>query len=252
MKEQNLRVENIFMLGTSMGGFMSYRYALRQPIPLQGLISIAGSMGTSIGEMDGNKRVPICDFHSLTDSVVPYNGEMRSSISTIRLAQPKLDVLSYWSSTNGTVSVPIIEPVSTDHSTNDITVDKLTYAHASHEVLHYRITGASHDYFFHRDSGDCMDYAEEILSFIQSHEVAPSAGAAAVVEDITIYPNPSRDIVHIGVDQGDVRIYDYSGRLVLSVRVVNGLLDISSLRAGTYLLHLESAGTRHMMKLIKE
>jgi pimeloyl-ACP methyl ester carboxylesterase len=251
LDEYKLGLENIFMLGTSMGGYMSYQYALRQPVPLQGLISIAGSMGLAIEGMDGVKRVPICDFHSTTDEIVPYGGVLPGQLS-IRLAMSKPDVLSYWSSTNGTVATPLRVPVTTYPSTNDITVSKLTYVHATHEILHYLITGVPHDYFFHRDSGDCMDYAEEILAFIQSHEVAPPSGAASIADVITIYPNPSHDIVHIGVDQGDVRIYDYSGRLVLAVRIVNGLLDIRTLRAGSYLLHMESAGTRHVMKLIKE
>ena len=50
--DYSLPTENLFMLGTSMGGYMAYQFALKKGERLSGLVSIAGSMGLAIKGMD--------------------------------------------------------------------------------------------------------------------------------------------------------------------------------------------------------
>jgi len=76
LDEYSLPSANVFILGTSMGGYMSYNYALRNGERLSGLISIAGSMGLAVKDMDYKNKMPVCDFHSETDEVVPYSGSI--------------------------------------------------------------------------------------------------------------------------------------------------------------------------------
>ncbi|MDR1336457.1 MAG: hypothetical protein LBK22_06480, partial [Tannerella sp.] len=79
VEEFALKSENIFLVGTSMGGYMAYQFALKQPVKLTGIVSIVGSMGLNIRGMGDGMKVPVCDFHSVTDEVVPYTGSNESS-----------------------------------------------------------------------------------------------------------------------------------------------------------------------------
>jgi poly(3-hydroxybutyrate) depolymerase len=251
LEEFALKSENIFMVGTSMGGYMAYQFALKQPVKLAGMVSIVGSMGLNIQGMGNGMKVPVCDFHSLTDEVVPYTGSTEQPGITVHLAQPKQDVLRYWVQTNG-AGAPVTENISYYPSTNGITVEKISYPHPEYEVIHYQINGSNHNYFFRKEAGDCMDYLEEITKFITSHASPRSEGIKLLPEQyLAVYPNPAYSRIYFGVMNGLVSIYDFTGKEMLSAPFSAGQLDISSLKPGTYIICIRSNGTVRTAKLIK-
>jgi poly(3-hydroxybutyrate) depolymerase len=251
LEEFALESENIFLVGTSMGGYMAYQFALKQPVKLAGIVSIVGSMGLNIRGMGEGMKVPVCDFHSVTDEVVPYTGSMENSGATVYLARPKQEVIDYWAQTNG-AGTPVTEDVRYYPSTNGITVEKITFPHPEYEVMHYRMNGSNHGYFFRKEAGDCMDYVEEITKFITSHASLRPEGIESVPEQKpAVYPNPAYDVIRFGVMNGDVSIYDFTGREILSASFSAGQLDISSLKPGMYILSIRSDGTVRTAKLIK-
>ena len=252
LSEYSLPDKNIFMLGTSMGGYMAYQYALEKGERLSGLLSIAGSMGLSIKGTDYSTKVPVCDFHSLTDEVVPYTGSFEEYSATISLAQDMSDVISYWAKTNA-AGAPVTEPVQNYPSTNGITVEKITYPDPVNEVIHYKINGAPHSYFFKKENGDCMDYVEEITRFIRSHLSA----AFTQIPDMTaqqtfFYPNPVQNIIHFNAMNGTVSVYDITGKKVFSQSFLSGQTDLSSLKPGIYIIRIQSGNTNQVNQLIKE
>ncbi|MDR3269089.1 MAG: T9SS type A sorting domain-containing protein [Tannerella sp.] len=248
--EYALTSENIFLVGTSMGGYMAYQFALKQPVKPAGIVSIVGSMGLSVQGMDDRLKTPLCDFHSLTDEVVPYAGSYENAGLVISLAQAKTDVLRYWAETNG-CGEPVSEAVNNYPSTNGITVEKITYPHPVYEVVHYRMNGSSHSYFFRKEAGDCMDYPEEITKFISSH-ASPHPGGMVMPEirTLQVYPNPAAEVVYLGITDGHVSVCDFAGQEVLSTPFRSGQLDISSLKPGIYILRVRSNGILHTAKLI--
>ncbi|MDR3260206.1 MAG: T9SS type A sorting domain-containing protein [Tannerella sp.] len=250
--EYALKSENIFLVGTSMGGYMTYQFALKQPVKLAGIISIVGSMGLNIKGMENRMKVPLCDFHSVTDEVVPYAGSYENSGTVIYLAQPKPDVINYWVETNE-AGAPTTEEVRYYPPTNDITVEKTTYPHPVNEVVHYRMNGSGHSYFFRKEAGDCMDYIEEIAKFIASHASPHSGGTELLPEqpDRLFYPNPAGNVIYFGVETGQVSVYDLTGKEVLSESFRSGQSDISSLKPGIYILGIRSEGNLRTGKLIK-
>jgi poly(3-hydroxybutyrate) depolymerase len=251
LEEFALKSENIFLVGTSMGGYMAYQFALKQPVKPAGIVSIVGSMGLNIRGMGDGMKVPVCDFHSVTDEVVPYTGSNESSGMTVYLAQPKQDVLDYWVQTNG-AGAPETEDVRYYPSTNGITVEKITWPHPEYEVVHYKIDGSNHSYFFRKEAGDCMDYVEEITKFITAHASPRPDGIESVPEQSpSVYPNPAYNKIYFGVMSGEVSIYDFTGRVLLSAPFDAGQLDISSLKPGVYILRIQSGGTTRTTKLIK-
>ncbi|MDR1745902.1 MAG: T9SS type A sorting domain-containing protein [Tannerella sp.] len=243
--------ENVFLIGTSMGGFMAYQYALQQPLKLSGIVSVAGSMGLSVKGMDNGMKVPVCDFHSVTDEVVPYLGTGEQSGMKVQLAQSKEDVLHYWTETNG-AGEPVVENVNYYPSTNGITVEKITYPDLTNEVIHYKMNGSSHSYFFHKESGDCMDYVEEIGKFIAAHTIRSNEIENIAVPDVKIYPNPARDVLFLGCTEGNVSIYDYTGKRVMTTSFQSGHINISSLKRGMYIVVIKANGQVYTSKLIKQ
>ena len=244
---------NQFVFGTSMGGFMSYQYALNYGNSLAGLISICGSMGTDIKNTNAKVSLPICDFHSITDEVVRYNGQYyESNGAKVTLSQSKSSVIDFWVKKNEVSSTPIKEAVDYYPSTNKITVEKRTYNHPENEVIHYRIDGAKHDYYFKKEKSDCMDYNEEVIKFINAHSAKGNTGIWAVKpERWNVYPNPTTDIIYFNITEGQASVYDVNGKLVLSESLQSAQLDISSLSKGMYFIILESGGKKQSEKIIK-
>jgi len=247
--EYALSPDNIFMIGTSMGGYMAYQYALIQPVKLSGMVAVAGSMGLAIKDQTTAPKVPVCDFHSLTDEVVPYTGSYNQSGATIYLAQNKADVIQFWATNNAT-GAPVIENVDYYPAANNITVEKITYPAPVFEVIHYRINGAYHNYFLKKEEGDCMDHREEITKFIVAHATtSPSGTLYPQLPDITVYPNPARDMIYLGVATGDVTIYNPMGQTVWSGAFHAGSLNISFLKPGMYILHIQTEGRTKVAKI---
>ena len=252
LSEYSLPPENIFMLGTSMGGYMTYQYALKKGDRLSGIISVAGSMGLSVKGMNYATKLPVCDFHSLSDEVVPYYGSYNQSLATITLGMNLQDVINYWVKTNG-AGMPVTEPVQNYTSTNKLTVDKITYPDPVYEVIHYRIDGAPHNYFFRKENGDCMDYPEEISRFIKAH----LSKTFNQIPDITaqkifFYPNPVQDIVHFNISAGIISGYDIAGRKLFSQSFESGQADLSFLKQGVYIIRIQSGNTIQTGRLIKQ
>ena len=216
LDEYSLPSDNVFILGTSMGGYMSYQYALRSGERLSGLVSIAGSMGLSIKGMDNKIKTPVCDFHSVTDEVVPYTGTIEQHLGSVSLAMSKNEVIKYWTEINQTES-PVTEPVMNYTSTNGVTVEKITYPHPENEVIHYKANGASHGYFFRKENGDCMDLIEEIIKFIDSHSSGIYNNVPNIMaNNMSFYPNPVRDNIYFNTATGTVSIFDIAGKKIYS------------------------------------
>ena len=74
------------------------------------------------------------------------------------------------------------------------------------------------------------------------------------VVNISIYPNPTIDIVHINTDVNFDRgvFMDLSGRVLFSVSLSVKSIDLSTLPKGIYVLQLELDGVKYQKRIIKE
>ena len=249
--DNSLTAENVFILGTSMGGFMAYQYALIKGARLSGLIAIAGSMGLNIKGMDNKIKLPICDFHSVADEVIPYTGSQIQYLSVISLAKPKAEVINYWAGINST-GKPVTEQVRYFPSTNGRTVEKITYPDPVYEVVHYKIDGASHSYFFKKEAGDCMDHVEEIARFIRSHRSTDTYNSPIVAKRQSFfYPNPVVDKIYFNTNSGILSIYDITGRKIFNQSFTAGHIDLTFLKSGIYVIEIQSGNTIQTGKFFK-
>ena len=250
-KHYKIIPENKFIFGTSMGGYMSYQYALYNGNDLSGLINICGSMGTAIKNTNANVRLPICDFHSADDEVVPYNGTLNVSFVNVSLCQKKDNVISFWINKNNASPVPTVENLNYYPSTTGYSVTKYTYS-GENEVIHYKMSGSSHSYFFKKET-DCMDHVEEVAKFIASNSKESGSGNNAFTqqERLIIYPNPvTGSIININIIEGQATIFDLNGQKIISGTIENGTVNIGTLNKGIYIIHVTTGKERYQEKLI--
>lgn len=248
--EYSMKHENVFIFGTSMGGYMSYQFAAKKGDKLSGLISAAGSMGLAIQGTENNLKVPVCDFHSITDEVVPYSGILNKYGLRISLAKSKKEVLNHWTKVNNTLE-PVSEDIHYYPSTNEISVKKITYPDPIYEVIHYKIDGADHSYFFRKENGDCMDHREEIVKFINAHSTKDQTGISNIQsQNLAIYPNPAKDIIYVNIPEGAATIYNYNGKICLQQKFQSGQIDVSALNNGIYFIQIQTVQTKQSSKII--
>ena len=244
--------ENKFIFGTSMGGFMSYQYALYHGKDLSGLINICGSMGTDIQNSSEPIKLPICDFHSVDDEVVPYIGKMNvAALIEATISKNKEDVINYWVNKNGANTSPIVENINYYPSTTGHSVMKYTYT-GDNEVIHYKLKGASHSYFFSKET-DCMDYVEEVAKFITSNSkvIDSSNDLFMQQKQLITYPNPVVGAtVNLNIKQGLAVVYNLNGQKVLSATIEDGRVNIESLQQGFYIISVIVGNETYQGKMI--
>jgi len=248
LSEYTINSKNIFLIGTSMGGYMSYQYTLLYGSRLAGMVSIVGTMGTAIKGIDNQIQIPICDFHSLTDEVVPYTGTYNLSGISVTLGKNKNEVIDYWAKKNNTGTANVENfPIG-----NGIKVKKFTYPNPEHEVIHYQMDGSGHSYVFSKEKGDSMDYEEEILKFLSSHTTNDKTGIKKPDEhNLYFYPNPVKDKIYFSVETGTCSIYNLTGKLLYSQSFQTRQANISGLKSGMYLIRIHSGEQTLTTKLVK-
>ncbi|MGB0166937.1 MAG: T9SS type A sorting domain-containing protein, partial [Luteibaculum sp.] len=83
---------------------------------------------------------------------------------------------------------------------------------------------------------------------------APNSIGELEFSEISIYPNPTEDIIIFKKNQGAVafQIYDQSGRLVMKGKNLDGSLNIEKLAPGTYTLLVQQASLSYSAQIQKQ
>ncbi|MDB3976946.1 S8 family serine peptidase [Flavobacteriaceae bacterium] len=105
---------------------------------------------------------------------------------------------------------------------------------------------------------DLMGYG--IPNFETAYNALQILGAQADFLEIqfAMYPNPAQDIVSfsipLAIEKATVRIFTSIGQQVLSSEISanQNTIDISGINSGTYIVSVESGGTKNYFKLIKK
>ncbi len=109
--------------------------------------------------------------------------------------------------------------------------------------------------------GETEDYTLNVTGGTArtSGSTARTGSSTAAADQYTLYPNPATDVLSIARPLGadaeqafSVRVFDLRGSEVRGLLLVDGRLNVSALRAGTYLLTLtDGSGTTHQ-RFVKE
>ncbi|MDQ2793859.1 MAG: GEVED domain-containing protein [Bacteroidota bacterium] len=109
--------------------------------------------------------------------------------------------------------------------------------------------------------GETEDYTISITGGARTDgsATARSSNPNALADQYTLYPNPATQVLNIARPTNadpaadfSVRVYDLRGAEVRGLSLTDGQVDVSSLRAGTYLLTVtDGTGTSHQ-RFVKE
>jgi len=267
----NISSKNHFVFGVSMGGYMGYQYTLKNSSKIAGLISFGGSMSGKMQNI-GSGRVNLCDFHSLDDEVIAYEGSVKRTVApqeeggdSVKIelfwGYHKDEVINYWVG-KGKAKTPPVVTEYPDSSETGYTAKKFHYERGTgatgREVIHYQMTGAGHAQFLSKNKGDCIDYVDEFKSFIWNNTTLTKAGETGVQSlkhpTVNVYPNPAEDYIVIsGMDTTPVQVnvYTTSGQEIQQV-MNSERIDVSSLLPGAYLVKIQTANGQFVSKFIKQ
>ena len=116
-------------------------------------------------------------------------------------------------------------------------------------------TGACGSYSY----GETEDYTITVTGGTRTSSTARTSNPNALADQYTIYPNPATQVLNIARPANadpaadfSVRVYDLRGAEVRGLSLTDGQVDVSALRAGTYLLNVtDGTGTSHQ-RFVKE
>lgn len=70
-------------------------------------------------------------------------------------------------------------------------------------------------------------------------------------DPFVVFPNPAKNEIRIDHFSGNIRVYDFLGKKVLSKQVnTNETIDVSDLKSGTYTIQLQREGNHYVKRLI--
>jgi len=237
VSQYNIDTTRVYATGFSMGGFMTHRLACQLSDRLTAAASVSGQMAMSIPpNCNPVKEIPLMHIHGTADGTVRYNGydslQMLSVDST----------LAIWQMNNGCTSEPtLVYSLPNNAPDNFITtVYRWIDCNNNSEILLYKVDSADHQWFYEPASD--FNAATEIWKFFMRH---PNNGLTTSIsntltntENLSIYPNPSSDIITIYSTQDEeIIISDVMGRSVLiTISSENMIVDVSEWSNGMYFI----------------
>lgn len=238
-KDYNIN-DSIFVCGGSMGGAMTFRYAYSDKCRAMKVCSINGFVGGGVDTVGKALNVPTLIFNSQGDAVVKYEGGMfNGSIS---------GMIKTMAAQTGCTVEYIADRVDLKDDGNE--VFEFGYrCEGSPELKCFISSNAGHDQFLNEKEND-IDFLVEMEKFFFGR--AASSGCENVLaKELCFYPNPVEDALYCNYS-GTCEVLDLMGRVVLSAKVENGAVDLSSLSAGNYIFTLKTSNEVLRARIVKK
>ncbi len=83
-------------------------------------------------------------------------------------------------------------------------------------------------------------------------EDIPSGTEAPKADNMEIYPNPARDVIHLKACGAKVSVFDFTGQCLLKTQLVSNKIDISHLPSGQYIIDRQKEGQHHTSIFMKK
>lgn len=245
-----INANRVYACGFSMGGFMTNRLAVELNTKFTAFASVAGTFGTGLSSYNPNKKLSIAHFHGTSDSTIFYAGG-NYGIGADSLTK-------FWANND----VCNLTPVHTNlpNTKNDgYTVEHYIYSGGQNgtEVELFKVNGADHVWLTNAND---ISYTVEIWKFFNKHKTATSIVENSLDTELSIYPNPTNDLIHINFkslvqhQNYSMSIYDITGQLVVEEKMLSKDYSISlsskNLAKGVYTLNLKNDNINISRKII--
>jgi len=261
--KKNFSVDStkIFSCGLSNGGFMSFRLACELQNKIAAIAPVSGLMSDSTRLFcQNNCPVPLMYFHGTADAVVNYNGALGyvSVDSTIKI----------WVGKDGCPQTPVITNLPDINSTDGCTVTKYVYSPGqnSSEVIFFKIVNGGHTWpgaFPVASLGNTnqdIKASGEIWNFFRKHSLQCGLNSVddnSQTNDISFYPNPAENFLHITSNTQLLRkvsMLNILGEEICSREINAGqeIMNISFLPCGIYILKIKTENKISILKFVKK
>lgn len=233
----------VFMIGASMGGAMTYKYAYDSSSKIKGAAVICGFIGAEVDTTGKSLNIPICIFHSQADSIVYYKGGTFSgSIPETVASIAARNGCGNYTETD----VPNI-------ADDTLSIKRYDYAcDTTRRVRFFSIDNATHQKFLvsdYKTGPNDIDYYQEVYKFLFGEQNAGSV-EETMADANMIYPNPVKEILHT-TRSGFYSIVNAKGQSIKSGWVDNGNIDLSTLAKGSYVFLMKNGNGYFSAKFIK-
>lgn len=239
----SINPSRIYMIGASLGGAMTYRYAYSAGSQVSAIAVIAGFIGAEV-DHSGSLNIPVCIFHSQNDQVVPYSGGLFN--------RPIPDIVDEIGQKRGCTGTPSVYNFP-DIAPDGVTVQSKTYnCNPELPLKFYILSGAAHALFMTSDytaGPNDMDYMTEVWKFFE--EAKPnSVETIRSVEPVSFYPNPAKENITFTVS-GSFELKEMTGKTILKGNAVAGeMTSLENIPSGIYIITLKSDEGMYSGKLI--
>jgi polyhydroxybutyrate depolymerase len=163
-QKYNINTNRIYSTGMSNGGFMSYHLACNLSSKIAAVASVTGSMSIqTYDSCDPSHATPIMQIHGISDSVVPFNGNLDLGMKSVN------DVVEYWKTYNSCEVEPIIDFVESFGPNQGIEHIKYINCLNNVQVELYKIDTMGHTWPREDDFG--ISASKEIWDFINTYDI---------------------------------------------------------------------------------
>jgi polyhydroxybutyrate depolymerase len=249
IENYNVSVNNIFVMGFSMGGFMTNRLACELIHRFKAAASVAGTMVASFSGSPAS-AIPFCHFHGTADATVAYVNNYYGNDAE--------ELVDYWVNIDNCDTIPVIDTIP-DYANDGKTVVHFTYPNGDSYtgVEFYKVIGGDHEWLYLPNND--ISYTFKIWEFFRKYKNSyPAATINKVKTDNTflIYPNPTTNTVNIVSKNNEpinnIQIISLSGNTIsnFNLNKINTTLNVKTLKQGIYMLKIYTANSCVTKKLI--
>jgi polyhydroxybutyrate depolymerase len=245
----------IYFTGFSNGGFMSNKLACESSLCIAAIASVSGNMSSTVYENCNPKQpTSVLHIHGTADAVVSYFGSPTTGVSVEQSMEK-------WREFLGCNQSPSIEELPNVNLLDLSTAEWQRYSNCVQGVSLklLKVSGGGHQWpGINTLVGGVgtinMDfYSPEIIwNFLKDKRCA-SQEISESVKTTKMYPNPTKDVVHIdGVEGFQLKLFDQLGQDFTQQMMVlhNSTFDCSQLKPGVYWIQLSNETGSFRKKLI--
>ncbi|MCE3229247.1 MAG: hypothetical protein K0S32_3798 [Bacteroidetes bacterium] len=253
----NIDLNAVYSCGMSNGGIMSYYLACNLPNRITAIASVTGAMlNPWFGCTPSPTRAfPVMEIHGTSDGTVPYNGN--AQFSPIDTIIKKWRVYNNCNPSPTTFSVPDI--VTSDNST--AIHYKYTGGINGSSVELFKVINGSHSWPgalpVIANTNQDFSASKEIWRFFRQYKLShfiPNVSIKeqnSINENLSLYPNPSHDIINISVKADKIEISDIRGRIVKNDSYTS-VINVSDLEPGIYFIKVQKDASSKNLRFIKD
>ncbi len=251
--------DSVYIVGGSMGGFMTNVMGIKYGDKFTGIAPISGPIPNHLVDSSINKHLDVLYFHGTNDNVINYEDgstDVISYIGNLPLGLGAEATVSWWANANACDSVPVIDSLE-DRCADGLRFVRYKYSNSedSTKVDLIKVIGGEHTCYFGANTYD-IDYPTEIYNFFSGNNIpytTPSTITKTEDYKFAFYPNPAQNNINISnTEDCYIWIVNSFGQKVKYAQLHKGntILDVSDLKSGYYFIIFGSNNNLTTQKLI--